>query len=123
MRHLAGWLAARQRRALPASLLEQIGNVGREPWIPIDAGIHAGKSFVGTVGESDARDFTALGDTVNMAVRHTGIAGAGEILVSAEAAAASGLETTGPGQRTLELPGRDQSVDAWVARAQSSPSQ
>jgi adenylate cyclase len=85
--------------------------------------VHTGRSFVGTVGEGDARGFTALGDTVNMTARLTGLAGAGEILVGAEAAAATGLETTGPEQRTLELPGRDQSVDAWVARAQSSPSQ
>jgi adenylate cyclase len=109
--------------AAARGLLKQTGNDGPEPWIPIGAGIHTGRSFVGSVGEGDARDFTALGDTVNTAAGLTGLAGTGEILISAEAAAAGGLETTGLERRTLELRGREQSVDAWVARAQSSPSQ
>jgi adenylate cyclase len=105
--------------AAARGLLEQTGNDGPEPWIPVGAGIHTGKSFVGTVGEGDARDFTALGDTVNTTARLTGLAGPGEILISAEAAAAGGLETTGLERRTLELRGREQSVDAWVATART----
>ena len=81
--------------------------------------MHTGKSFVGSVGEGDARDFTALGDTVNTAARLTALAGAGEILISAEAATAGGLEATGLERRTLELRGREQSVDALVARART----
>jgi adenylate cyclase len=100
-------------------LLEQTGNDGPEPWIPIGAGVHTGRSFVGTVGEGDARDFTALGDTVNTAARLTSLAGAGEILISAEAATAGALETTGLERRTLELRGRDQTVDAWVVNGSS----
>ena len=72
------------------------------------------------MGEGDARDFTALGDTVNTAARLTGLAAAGEILISAEAAAAGGLETTGLERRTLELRGRDERVAAWVATASAS---
>ena len=98
-------------------LLEQTGNDGPEAWIPVGAGVHTGTSFVGAVGEGDATDFTALGDTVNTASRLTDLAAAGEILVSAEAAAAGGLETSGLEKRTLALRGRDQSVDAWVAGA------
>jgi adenylate cyclase len=102
--------------AAARGLLEQTGNDGPEPWIPVGAGVHTGTSFVGSVGEGDARDFTALGDTVNTAARLTGLAGTGEILISTEAATAGGLETTGLERRTLELRGREQSVDAWVAR-------
>jgi adenylate cyclase len=105
--------------AAARSLLEQTGNDEGEPWISVGAGVHTGRSFVGTVGEGDARDFTALGDTVNMAARLTGLAGPGEILVSAEAAAAGGLETAGLERRTLELRGREQTADAWVATAQA----
>ncbi|MGH3053205.1 MAG: adenylate/guanylate cyclase domain-containing protein [Gaiellaceae bacterium] len=105
--------------AAARDLLEQTGNDGPEPWIPVGAGVHIGKSFVGAVGEGDARDFTALGDAVNTAARLTGLAGPGEILISAEAAAAGGLETTGLERRTLELRGRERSVDAWVARART----
>jgi adenylate cyclase len=105
--------------AAARGLLEQTGNDGPEPWVPVGAGVHTGRCFVGAVGEGDARDFTALGDTVNTAARLTDLAGAGEILISANAASAGGLETTGLERRTLELRGRDQSVDAWVARAQT----
>ena len=67
---------------------------------------------MGAVGESDARDFTALGDTVNTAERLCGRAAPGEIAVSAAAAAAGGLDTTALEGRTLELRGRDRSIEA-----------
>jgi adenylate cyclase len=105
--------------AAARGLLEQIGNEGSEPWIPVGAGVHTGQSFVGTVGEGDARDFTALGDTVNITARITALAGAGEILISAEAATAGGLDTTGLERRTLELRGKDQTADAWVVNGSS----
>ena len=105
--------------AAARSLLEQTSNGGPEPWIAVGAGIHTGRSFVGAVGEGDVRDFTALGDTVNTAARLTGLAGAGEILISADAAAACGLETAGLERRTLELRGREQTVNAWVATART----
>jgi adenylate cyclase len=108
--------------AAAQDLLQQTGNDGPEPWISVGAGVHTGTSFVGAVGEGDARDFTALGDTVNTAARLTGLAGPGEILVSAAAATAGGLETTGLERRTLELRGREQGVDAWLLRRGESAS-
>jgi adenylate cyclase len=101
------------------ALLAVTGNDGPEPWIPLGVGVHTGRSFVGAVGEGDARDFTALGDTVNTASRLTGLAGAGEVLISADAVAASGLDTTGLERRTLQIRGRDQTVDAWVGGARA----
>jgi class 3 adenylate cyclase len=70
---------------------------------------------VGTVGEGDTFDFTALGDSVNTAARLAASAAAGEILVSSAAAEAAGMETAGLESRTLELRGRAESVEAWVA--------
>jgi adenylate cyclase len=104
--------------AAARGLLEQTSD-GGDAWIPVGAGVHTGTSFVGSVGEGDARDFTALGDTVNTAARLTGLAGAGEVLISTEAAAAANLETTGLQRRTVELRGRDQRLDAWVAAVTS----
>ena len=108
--------------AAARALLEQTGNSdGAEPWIPVGAAVHTGWSYVGAIGEGDARDFTALGDTVNAASRLTALAGAGEILISAESATAAGLDASGLERRTLELRGRDQTIDAWVARAAVEP--
>lgn len=72
--------------------------------------------FVGAVGEGDAKDFTALGDTVNTGSRLTSLAAAGEFLISAETAETGGLETAGLERRTLELRGRKQTIDAWVCK-------
>jgi adenylate cyclase len=85
--------------------------------VPLGVGVHSGKCFVGTVGEGDAFDFTALGDPVNATARLTSIAGAGEVLISAQAASRGGLETRGLERRTLELRGREQTIDAWVCRS------
>lgn len=104
--------------AAARDLLEHTGNDGPSPLIPIGVGVHTGTSFVGSVGQGDARDFTALGDTVNAAARLSALAGAGELLISADAAAAAELDTAGLERRTLELRGRDESLDAWVSRAQ-----
>jgi adenylate cyclase len=100
-------------------LLEQTGNNGSNPWIPLGVGVHTGRSFVGSVGEGDARDFTALGDTVNTTARLTGLAAAGDILISSAAADAGGLRTMGLERRTLELRGKEQQLDAWVVRTRS----
>ena len=98
-------------------LLENTGNDGPSPWIPVGVGVHTGTSFVGSVGEGDARDFTALGDTVNAASRLSGLAAAGEILISADSATAAALDTSDLERRSLELRGRGESLDAWVSRA------
>ena len=95
-------------------LLAQTGHDGDTPWIPIGAGVHTGVAYVGTIGEGDALDFTALGDSVNTAARLAASAGIGEILVSSSAAAATALETDGLESRTLSLRGRTESVEAWV---------
>jgi adenylate cyclase len=96
-------------------LLQETGHGDGEPWVPLGAGVHTGVAYVGTVGEGDTFDFTALGDSVNTAARLAASAGAGEILVSSTAAKASELETAGLESRTLELRGRAESVQAWVA--------
>jgi adenylate cyclase len=114
---VAGSDHAAQAIAAARELLKVTGNDGGEPWIAVGAGVHTGIAYVGTVGEGDARDFTALGDPVNIAARLASEAGAGEILVSSDAAAAARLDTAGLASRSLELRGRDEPVAAWVAAA------
>ena len=99
------------------ALLVETGSDGPEPWVPVGVAVHTGTSFVGSVGEGDALDFTAVGDTVNTAARLDALAGPGEVLVSRSAAAAAGLDTTALEPRSLELRGREQGVEAWVVTA------
>jgi adenylate cyclase len=110
--------AARAVRTARDLLLET-GHGDGEPWIPVGIGVHTGISYVGYIGEGDALDFTAVGDTVNTAARLTSVASAGEILISAATAEAAELDTSGLERRTLDLRGREQSVDAWVQPAMS----
>jgi adenylate cyclase len=113
----AGSDHAAQAVAAAQELLRQTGNDDGDPWIPIGAGVHTGVAYVGTVGEGDAHDFTALGDPVNATARLASSAGPGEILVSSDAASAANLDTNGLEARTLSLRGREETVEAWVARA------
>lgn len=75
------------------------------PWVPLGVGVHTGRAWFGAVGEGGHTELTALGDAVNTTARLASVAGAGEILVTADAAAAAGLD---PGlERTpLELKGK-----------------
>jgi adenylate cyclase len=106
-------------RAIEAgrALLRETGNDGAEPWVPIGAAAHTGVAYVGRVGEGDACDFTAVGDAVNTAARLASSAGAGELLVSRAAAEAASFDSSALETRTLELRGRDETVDAVVATA------
>jgi adenylate cyclase len=111
---LAGQDHAAHAVAAAHELLEATGHAEATPWLPVGVGIHTGVSFVGFVGEDDALDFTAVGDTVNTAARLCKEAAAGEVLVSEAAAAAAEIDTSGLEHRTLELRGREQAVGAWV---------
>jgi adenylate cyclase len=103
--------------ATARDLLTETDHGTGHPWIPVGIGVHTGLSYVGYIGEGDALDFTALGDTVNIAARLTSMAGPGEILVSDQAARAAELDTSGLEGRTLDLKGREEPVRAWVELA------
>jgi class 3 adenylate cyclase/tetratricopeptide (TPR) repeat protein len=50
--------------------------------LPLRIGIHSGLVVVGRIGDDLRMDYTAVGDTTNLANRLQGLAGPGEILVS-----------------------------------------
>jgi adenylate cyclase len=71
----------------------------------VGAGVHAGDAFVGSIGSDVKVDFTALGDTVNVAARLGALAGPGELLVSRFAWDRAGLGEP-PREREVEIAGR-----------------
>lgn len=83
--------------------------------VPVGIGVHTGPAWVGFVGGvEDVRDFTALGDAVNVASRLGSEAAAGEILMSGTTATGAGIPTDELKARSLELRGRSEPVGAWV---------
>lgn len=105
------------RHAIDAAteLLRATGHGSKEgPWVPLGAGVHTGRAFVGVVGSGSSTDFTALGDPVNTAARLAGVARAGEILVSSAAAKAANLDIGGLETRSLDLRGRSEPLQALV---------
>jgi adenylate cyclase len=85
------------------------------PWLPVGAGVHTGIAFVGSIGDREVTDFTALGDAVNTAARVASMAGAGETLVTRDAAVSARFEGDDE-WRHLELRGRAEPVDVLVVR-------
>ena len=85
------------------------------PWVPVGAGIHSGRAWFGVVGDESHIELTSVGDAVNIAARLGALAGAGEVLVSADAAAAAGLDPDLE-RRPLELKGKESTVEAVSLR-------
>ena len=71
----------------------------------VGVGVHSGEAFVGVIGSGEKLDFSALGDTVNIAARLGGVAGPGELLVSRAAWDQAGLGSP-VAEREIEIAGR-----------------
>lgn len=97
-------------------LLEITGHgSGGEPWVPIGAGVHWGRAFVGAVGEAGRLiSISALGDSVNVAARLASVAGEGEVVVSEAACHQAGFECHDYPSKDLKLKGRTESITAHV---------
>ena len=75
-------------------------------------GVHTGDAVVGNIGSGRYMNYTAVGDTVNVAARLQAVARAGQVLCSAQvlAAAGSGFETRALG--AIQVRGRTEPVEA-----------
>jgi class 3 adenylate cyclase len=79
------------RRAASAALA--IREAGRriagehEDWPRFRIGLNSGEALVGNIGSDEFRNYTAIGDTVNMAQRFQALAEPGQVVVGPETAA------------------------------------
>jgi len=102
-----------RRRAVQAGteLLHAVGyGSANGPWLELGVAVNAGVAYVGNVG-AEVVDFTALGDTVNVAARMQQDAAGGELIVAG--GVADELVAHAP-RRTLTLRGREQPMEAFV---------
>jgi adenylate cyclase len=108
--------AGHSRRAIDAglALLRATGNDGPRPWVPIGVGVNTGVAYVGAVGTAEHVEFTALGDTVNVAARLASAAGGGELVAPVATAQSAGLPIDGLERRGLELRGKSAATEVVV---------
>jgi adenylate cyclase len=113
---LAGDRHAASGVAAAVAMLQATGNdQGSEPWLPLGAGVHTGRAWIGAVGEGTHTALTVVGDAVNVAARLASAAAAGEVLVTVDAARAAGL-SPGLEHRSLALKGRQGVTETVVLR-------
>jgi class 3 adenylate cyclase len=110
--------AVRAGRAALA-MQEAVGRAarGRPNWPRFRVGINSGPTLVGNIGSEELRNFTAIGDTTNLAARLEGQAPVGAVLIGERT-----LELIGPGAEVeavgeLQVKGKERPVRAFVLRA------
>ena len=102
------------RRLLEAGVGHDNSHLG----VPVGVGVHAGRAFVGAVGQAGRlTTISALGDAVNVAARLAAMAGPGEMLVSDGACRVAGIDDPDLPARRLELKGRTAPVGVRVVTA------
>lgn len=106
--------AARACRAAQA-ILERTAHLAEPPigGPRFSIGLNSGPALVGNIGSDEYRNFTAIGDTTNVAARLQGVARAGEIVIGPETArmldGSLDLAPLGP----IQVKGRSQPVEAY----------
>jgi adenylate cyclase len=79
----------------------------------VGVGLHFGTAWVGNVGEGEMKDFTALGDVVNVASRLQGCASAGQIVISEDALSRMQAPVGGT-QTSFEVKGKNEPIATHV---------
>jgi adenylate cyclase len=85
--------------------------------LPVGVAANAGVAFVGNVGSGTVRDFTALGDAVNVGSRLESHAGAGEVVLSAELYDLVAADRPGGRREAIDVRGREEQVAVVVLPA------
>jgi PAS domain S-box-containing protein len=105
------------RLALQGALALQVAAREAGTELGYGVGVHTGEAMVGNLGSTEYQNFTAIGDTVNVAARLQGHAQAGEVICSAAVLAAAGTDVRAMPLGQLELKGRRTPVEAFRVEA------
>jgi adenylate cyclase len=102
--------AVRAAANMQRCLAELNATSGKAP-LNIGIGIHTGEAIVGYLGTEQQMDYTAIGDTVNVASRLTSQAGPGQIVISSATYAHIQRGIPCCPLSAMKLKGRDEPID------------
>ena len=98
-----------------ATLNAELSSEGYQP-ISIGIGLHTGEATIGYVGSERRSEYTAIGDTVNLASRLQSNAAGGQILMSEATASACGNRIPVNAREPLTVKNRVQPVNIFEVR-------
>jgi adenylate cyclase len=115
--------AVRAASGMQRSLAELNRSSGRAP-LEIGIGIHTGEAVVGFLGTQRRMEYSAIGDTVNVASRLCSQAGPGQIVISAATRAHLGQNAACCPLAPMKLKGRAEAIEVHEVlwRSALSPS-
>lgn len=110
--------AARACRAARA-ILERTAPLASGPMAGprFHIGVNSGPALIGNIGSEEFRNFTAIGDTINVASRLQGLAKPGEVVIGSVTARALGESTQLTPLGPVPVKGRATPVEAFLIRA------
>jgi adenylate cyclase len=114
---ISGLSGPEYRRQAALAALELASKV---EGLPIGVAANAGVAFVGNVGSGTIRDFTALGDAVNVGARLQAHAAPGQVVLAADLYALVDTEHPGGRSERVDVRGRAEPVDVAVLDVLSS---
>jgi len=122
------WNAVQAGLALADEFARLLADLGEKPVPYYTIGIHTGIATVGNVGSQTRREFTAIGDSVNLAKRLQESAQPGQIIISDDTRRHCGPRLSDPAsgisliESSLQVRGRRQATTVYeIRRAQPVP--